>query len=124
MHLTQKVGSTVYMAPEVTLGGKYNEKVDVFSFGVIVYEVFMQSVILVKHAMLRDGEDMTNYSERVAQGHRYSTVVLAMGFNTFIDACNFCQDDFLGSHFIFTVSFQIESLTLLVCQGHHLQPDL
>lgn len=70
MNLTQKVGSMVYMAPEVTMGAKYNEKVDVFSFGVIMYEVLMQSVILVKHAMLRDGEDMSNYSERVASGHR------------------------------------------------------
>jgi hypothetical protein len=37
--LTEAVGSWAYMAPEVVQGRPYNEKVDVFSFGVIVYEV-------------------------------------------------------------------------------------
>ncbi len=35
-NLTEAVGSWAYMAPEVVLGQPYNEKVDVFSFGVIV----------------------------------------------------------------------------------------
>ncbi|GMH38586.1 hypothetical protein BSKO_06470 [Bryopsis sp. KO-2023] len=68
--LTQKVGSTVYMAPEVVMGQKYNEKVDVFSFGVIMYEVLMQSVILVKYAMMEDKDELNTYADRVAEGHR------------------------------------------------------
>lgn len=68
--LTQKVGSIVYMAPEVVLGHKYCEKVDVFSFGVIMYEVLTQSAILVKYAMMTHHEDMGTYSERVAEGYR------------------------------------------------------
>ena len=32
-------GSLMYMSPEVFRGEAYNEKADVFSFGVILYEV-------------------------------------------------------------------------------------
>lgn len=38
--LTRNVGSPRYMAPEVKLGDKYNLTADVFSFGVVVYEIF------------------------------------------------------------------------------------
>nr|WNL49984.1 serine threonine protein kinase [Marseillevirus sp.] len=33
------VGSTAYMAPEVLSGQRYNEKADVYSFGVLIWEV-------------------------------------------------------------------------------------
>ena len=39
MYCTGTTGSCVYMAPEVHLLQPYNEKVDVFSFGVMMYEV-------------------------------------------------------------------------------------
>lgn len=35
------------MAPEVVLGQPYNEKVDVFSFGVILFEVLNRKLMLV-----------------------------------------------------------------------------
>lgn len=37
--LTAKVGSPRYMAPEVTAGESYNLKADVFSFGLLVYQM-------------------------------------------------------------------------------------
>ena len=37
--LTANVGSIPYMAPEVALGKPYNEKCDVFSFGILLYEI-------------------------------------------------------------------------------------
>jgi serine/threonine protein kinase len=38
-NLTANVGSIPYMAPEVALGKPYNEKCDVFSFGILMYEI-------------------------------------------------------------------------------------
>ena len=38
--LTGKVGSPQYMAPEVKRADKYNLTADVFSFGVVVYEIY------------------------------------------------------------------------------------
>ena len=46
-NLTEAVGSWAYMAPEVVLGQPYNEKVDVFSFGVILFEVLNRKLMLV-----------------------------------------------------------------------------
>lgn len=37
--LTAETGSLMYMSPEVFRGEAYNEKADVFSFGVVMYEV-------------------------------------------------------------------------------------
>jgi len=34
-----QTGSWLYMAPEVMLNKPYNEKVDIFSLGIILYEV-------------------------------------------------------------------------------------
>ncbi len=33
------------MAPEVLQGGAYSEKVDVFSFGIMLYELMSQTVL-------------------------------------------------------------------------------
>mmetsp|Transcript_3806 Transcript_3806/g.10944 ORF Transcript_3806/g.10944 Transcript_3806/m.10944 type:complete len:442 (+) Transcript_3806:459-1784(+) len=37
--LTGNTGSYLHMAPEVMLGHRYNEKADIFSMGVVIYEV-------------------------------------------------------------------------------------
>lgn len=39
---TQYIGTPQYMAPEVIDGGKYNGKADVYSFGILMYEVITQ----------------------------------------------------------------------------------
>jgi len=37
--MTSKIGSPYFMAPEVLLGKQYNEKADVFSYGVVILEL-------------------------------------------------------------------------------------
>jgi hypothetical protein len=39
MEMTGYVGSPLYMAPEIIIGQSYSSKVDVFSFGVLLYEI-------------------------------------------------------------------------------------
>lgn len=39
---TARVGTAAYMAPEVTLGKPYNEKCDVYSFGILMYELISE----------------------------------------------------------------------------------
>ncbi|GIL74959.1 hypothetical protein Vretifemale_4812 [Volvox reticuliferus] len=51
--LTGATGSLMTMAPEVYQGLPYNEKADVFSFGVILYELFSRSLLLVTHINTR-----------------------------------------------------------------------
>ncbi|KAH8311953.1 hypothetical protein KR044_008760, partial [Drosophila immigrans] len=36
---TELIGTISYMAPEVSQNGKYNEKIDIFSYGIIFWEV-------------------------------------------------------------------------------------
>ena len=44
--MTGRVGSWTYMAPEVVLNQPYNQSVDTFSFGVVLYEVLARTVVL------------------------------------------------------------------------------
>lgn len=37
--MTSKIGTYQWMAPEVIRGYKYSEKADVFSFGIILWEL-------------------------------------------------------------------------------------
>jgi serine/threonine protein kinase len=41
-----KTGTYLYMAPEVFLGQPYNEKADVFSFGVALYELMARCLLM------------------------------------------------------------------------------
>ncbi len=50
MHnLTGDTGSPIYMAPEVFKKQMYNEKADVFSFGVMMYETFGRTLLVFTH---------------------------------------------------------------------------
>ena len=40
---TARIGTPYYMAPEVTLGNPYNASADVFSFGVMLFEVITEN---------------------------------------------------------------------------------
>jgi len=69
-NLTEAVGSWAYMAPEVVLGQPYNEKVDVFSFGVILFEVLNRKLMLVDEIKSDPRKDAQAYAARVARGFR------------------------------------------------------
>jgi serine/threonine protein kinase len=56
------VGSLFYMAPEVLLGRAYNEAVDVFSYAVILYELFTGNIIATKLAVHGRPEEMLDYA--------------------------------------------------------------
>jgi serine/threonine protein kinase len=62
---TQKVGSLMYMAPEVLTGHQYNEKVDVFSFGIILYELLSGVVIAGRVAMGGEHDELLDYARKV-----------------------------------------------------------
>ncbi|KXZ47965.1 hypothetical protein GPECTOR_31g327 [Gonium pectorale] len=73
--LTGQTGSCMYMAPEVFRNLPYNEKVDVFSFGVLLYEVFSRTLSLIAGLNLRElrlkGQDTPEgYAAYVADGYR------------------------------------------------------
>lgn len=40
---TKQIGTSCYMSPEVTMGKTYNEKCDIFSLGIIMYEVLTEN---------------------------------------------------------------------------------
>ncbi|MEW5314052.1 MAG: hypothetical protein WDW38_005576 [Sanguina aurantia] len=54
---TTQVGSFMYMAPELLLGLDYNEKIDVFSFAIIMYEMFVGRLLALKSEIVSSGTE-------------------------------------------------------------------
>jgi len=69
-NLTGHTGSFMYMAPEVFNRKPYNESVDVFSLGVILYELFSRSLLIYTHTPANSARDCEHYASRVAEGYR------------------------------------------------------
>jgi len=68
---TSQVGSLMYMSPELIKGGTYNEKVDVFSFGVMMYEMFTGRLLACRgEFMTGDEATVTAYVRARAEGAR------------------------------------------------------
>ena len=44
--MSGRTGTLMYMAPEVYLKQPYNDKADVFSFGIVVYEVLHRYMMI------------------------------------------------------------------------------
>eukprot|EP01023_Acetabularia_acetabulum_P049064 TRINITY_DN5215_c0_g1_i1.p1 TRINITY_DN5215_c0_g1~~TRINITY_DN5215_c0_g1_i1.p1 ORF type:complete len:530 (+),score=46.34 TRINITY_DN5215_c0_g1_i1:185-1591(+) len=66
-HLSGKTGNPLYMAPEVWLNQPYNEKVDIFALGCIMFEIFT--------GQLRIFDNMTHdvsYNNLLAQANEMS----------------------------------------------------
>nr|WQM87025.1 serine/threonine protein kinase [Marseillevirus cajuinensis] len=59
------VGSTAYMAPEVLAGLRYNEKADVYSFGVLVWEI-------ITRKRPYEGQSPVRVAELAREGKRLS----------------------------------------------------
>lgn len=68
--LSGKTGSLMYMAPEVLRCEKYNEKCDIFSFAVILYELFMRTMMLTFVSCTGEPDEIENYARSVASGRR------------------------------------------------------
>eukprot|EP00210_Caulerpa_lentillifera_P001170 g1126.t1 len=68
--LTGRTGSLMYMAPEVLRYKKYNEKVDVFSYGVILYEILQGFTLLSTLPKTATISDVKQFASRVADGYR------------------------------------------------------
>lgn len=69
-HLNPGTGSLLYMAPEVLGGTPYNEKADVFSFAIVIYELFCQSTILYIVSQYGGARDVELHALRVMGGFR------------------------------------------------------
>ncbi|GMH38915.1 hypothetical protein BSKO_06813 [Bryopsis sp. KO-2023] len=71
MHnLSKKTGSLMYMAPEVYRGQKYNQSVDVFSFGMVFYELMRVYLLLCFVCLEGTLDEVEIYTETVAEGFR------------------------------------------------------
>jgi hypothetical protein len=62
-NMTGETGSFVYMSPEVFLHLPYNEKADVYSFGMVMYEVF--SGVLISMTSFQEMETGTLHLIRI-----------------------------------------------------------
>jgi serine/threonine protein kinase len=70
--MTGQTGSSLYIAPEVFHGQPYNEKADVFSFGVVLYELMARCLIMFTElpACSSDPQLADHYAAKVAKGYR------------------------------------------------------
>eukprot|EP00878_Enallax_costatus_P022758 GHUV01024165.1.p1 GENE.GHUV01024165.1~~GHUV01024165.1.p1 ORF type:complete len:396 (+),score=103.79 GHUV01024165.1:320-1507(+) len=69
-NLTGRTGSLMYMAPEVFHEQPYNEKADVFSFAIMMYEILQQYIMLMAVSVRGTYEELEAYAARVAGGYR------------------------------------------------------
>ncbi len=60
----------MYMAPEVFRREPYNEKADIFSLGVILYQLLARSLLLFTHTRAKSAADVERYAEKVSRGYR------------------------------------------------------
>jgi len=88
--VTGVAGSYGYMAPEVFKDQPYNEKVDVFSFGVMMYNLCYRVIpALLMNPKTGETEDMFEYAARVSTGWRQplEDCRVPPAVNKIIEAC-------------------------------------
>ncbi|KAG2494877.1 hypothetical protein HYH03_007116 [Edaphochlamys debaryana] len=78
--LTGATGSCMTMSPEVNLGLPYNFKADVFSFGVVLFELFSRTLLTISHIGTKRPDlpsvvmRCEEYASLVAAGYRPARV--------------------------------------------------
>ena len=60
-----QTGSFLNMAPEVVLGRDYNEKADIFSLGVVMYEIFSKVITAAIVMTSNDPYECQDYAFKV-----------------------------------------------------------
>lgn len=86
--LTGRTGAFIYMAPEVYLGKPYNEKVDVFGLGIILFELLHRKMILADIMYVGTPDDVEQYAFQVAAGMRLPiSEALPQGLRSLIKDC-------------------------------------
>jgi len=65
--INEQVGSPLWMAPELLLGKQYNEKVDVFSFAICIWEILTNSLPY-------NGMDLVGVVNFVARNNKRPTI--------------------------------------------------
>lgn len=86
MRQTQKAGSPVYMAPELISGKEYTNKVDVYSFGILCFELLSESLAFSEVSNLQE------LMNKVLKGDRpnlYNTKIS----NSFRDLISRCWNE-------------------------------
>eukprot|EP00210_Caulerpa_lentillifera_P003514 g3353.t1 len=68
--LSGRTGSLLYMAPEVLRSEAYNEKADVFSFAIVMYEVLQKCILLAFISIKGMTSEVDQYVESVLAGFR------------------------------------------------------
>lgn len=68
--LSGRTGSLLYMAPEVLRSEEYNEKADVFSFAIVMYEVLQKCMLLAFISVKGVAAEVDQYVESVLAGFR------------------------------------------------------
>jgi Protein tyrosine and serine/threonine kinase len=86
-HLTGQSGSLLYMAPEVFLNLPYNEKADVFSLGVVLFELFLGCQLADLVLAERTWGAAREYAAGVAAGRRVATNALPRYVAPLVEAC-------------------------------------
>ncbi|PNH04196.1 putative serine/threonine-protein kinase, partial [Tetrabaena socialis] len=68
--LSGRTGSYMYMSPEMYRQEAYTEKVDVFSYGVIIFEVFSRYQTVCAISIAGTDEEIEAYAQKVSLGYR------------------------------------------------------
>ena len=68
--MTGKTGSLLYMAPEVLRSQKYNERVDVFSFGTVLHETLQGVRLAERFGKNYTATEVQKFADTVRDGYR------------------------------------------------------
>eukprot|EP00200_Dunaliella_tertiolecta_P006473 CAMPEP_0202342260 /NCGR_PEP_ID=MMETSP1126-20121109/2900_1 /ASSEMBLY_ACC=CAM_ASM_000457 /TAXON_ID=3047 /ORGANISM="Dunaliella tertiolecta, Strain CCMP1320" /LENGTH=550 /DNA_ID=CAMNT_0048933189 /DNA_START=45 /DNA_END=1697 /DNA_ORIENTATION=+ len=68
--LSGRTGSYMYMSPEMFRNEDYSEKVDVFSFGVMLYEVIHRYLVICSISNQGTQEEIEDYARVISMGYR------------------------------------------------------